>query len=684
MNQQDVEKWIAQNGGDKRIQYSRSTQKVANPAKQLTRPDGTDNPDYDPTAPSTIDISEEKWTAVDAEGKPTGAVLHARRRPDGDFDVVDQSDPNPTRGNTEDTPEKKNAAELQRQREKNAALPPDQDPAYETDADRRQRGDARIKQQGSDAEAERQRGRQTEADARAREDQESQRRREAAVEAEKNRPKPQQAPDGSWGYFDTTKNPPVWAPIAGPGAAAPKPVQVNGQWGMWQPSASDPKQPPTFVTIDVPKPGVTLKNVDTWEPDFAQPDLGVGKWSAAQRGKIGLPAEQGGITQDDYDNAVKEALGRGSTAITNVTNATSTVRQQQQDQERLRNTRSDEAASDFSSALGAFSTLTSRGGFDPDSGSLKNVIPGLLWEMNKNREERTAKTPQLPGLHPLFQIAAASNAATAKPPAATEQAAGTGPTPAPYQPPGAPAQPAALGLGAVPGSITPNAAPAAPVPPVGAPAPAPSVAAPAMAAPPVQSASIAPPMPSAVPTTSAPLPGPAEGLPAPGTPAPPAQLAPWPAAGAPPAAPTIPGALPGASPVPSDLPAGGTLPITPPTDPTVTDQNYQQPQYPPYTYNINQGANPYPQQDQGDMQKVSMGEGPLSSFASSALGSDQAPQPQQGEGGGGPLDSLMRSAAGGGFDPFDAAARLVSMGTPREVVAQALAQSGMLHRGRAA
>lgn len=47
----------------------------------------------------------------------------------------------------------KNAAELQRQREKNAALPASQDPAYETDKERRDRSDARIKEQGAAATA---------------------------------------------------------------------------------------------------------------------------------------------------------------------------------------------------------------------------------------------------------------------------------------------------------------------------------------------------------------------------------------------------------------------------------------------------------------------------------------------------------------------------------------------------
>lgn len=95
MTQQEIEQWIAQQGGDKRVQYKRSSQKVANPAKQRTLPDGTDNDDWDPTAPATVEVNEEKWVAVDAQGKPTGAELNVRRRPDGDFDIVNQANQNP-------------------------------------------------------------------------------------------------------------------------------------------------------------------------------------------------------------------------------------------------------------------------------------------------------------------------------------------------------------------------------------------------------------------------------------------------------------------------------------------------------------------------------------------------------------------------------------------------------------
>lgn len=76
-------------------------------------------------------------------------------------------EPNPTyqapASQNPDTPENKNAAELQRQREKNAALA--DDPAYETDKERRDRADARIKQQGADAKAAEDKARQERIDA---------------------------------------------------------------------------------------------------------------------------------------------------------------------------------------------------------------------------------------------------------------------------------------------------------------------------------------------------------------------------------------------------------------------------------------------------------------------------------------------------------------------------------------
>jgi len=70
----------------------------------MTLPDGSENPDYDPTDKrATIPASEEKWVAVDDQGKPTGAELHVRRRPDGEFDVIGQQNANPARPQTPST-----------------------------------------------------------------------------------------------------------------------------------------------------------------------------------------------------------------------------------------------------------------------------------------------------------------------------------------------------------------------------------------------------------------------------------------------------------------------------------------------------------------------------------------------------------------------------------------------------
>lgn len=166
MNQQEVEQWIAQNGGQGRVQYQRSTQRVPNPAAKMTLPDGSDNPDYDPMAARanpTIEVSEEKWVAFDDQGKPTGAELNVRRRPDGDFDIINQANPNPTKpasGTDTRNPDQKEAdrikvEEAQREaaeRAKNRSLPPDQDPRDETDAQRAARADATRKEQAAKAE----------------------------------------------------------------------------------------------------------------------------------------------------------------------------------------------------------------------------------------------------------------------------------------------------------------------------------------------------------------------------------------------------------------------------------------------------------------------------------------------------------------------------------------------------
>lgn len=619
-----------------------------------------------------------EWQQTAPKPLPPGASP-TQRQPDGSINAYNPATgvyDTPT-GSVAETPASKRTAREEAEIAANAALPANLDPRSETNAERAARADATIKQQGADAEAGRQRQRQDEADARAAaaekraaEDQAAQRKSEAEATAERNKPKPQQDPNGNWGYFDTSKPgaPPQWVPIPSGPQASPKPVQVNGQWGVWQPNAADPKQPPTFVTIEVPKSGVTLKNVDAWEPDFSQPDLGLGAWATKQRQKIGLPAEQGGITQDDYDGAVKQAHDAAGTTITNVTNATNVVRQQGLDQESLRKTRSDEAGSDFNNALGVFNQVWKYA--DPKTGSIRNLIPGLMAEQGKYRREREASTPALPGLHPMFQIASAQSAANAHPPAAQEQAAGTGPAPAAYQPPAVPNDQAASAqaeaerqramaqaAGGAPTPVEPGGPPLAPGPVLGAsvvPTPPPGAAVPPVAAP----AMAVPPAPAPSPT------------------APPPQADVFsPVQGNVRAAASAPGNQNLGQ--PGDSQAAGP----PTTDPTVADPAYLQPQYPPSPYTINQGQNPYPQQDSGDVQSVGMqpGQGPLTAFANGAMGAGQPPAPQPDAMNPALQNVAQQAQAGqGGYDPIEEAAKLVAMGVPRELAAQAVARAGLI------
>lgn len=95
MQQQDVEQWIATQGGQGRVQYTRATKQVDNPAADIDKAKAAGVP-FQVGAPEKISVSEEKWSAVDANGKDTGAVLHVSRRPDGSFDIITQSNPNPT------------------------------------------------------------------------------------------------------------------------------------------------------------------------------------------------------------------------------------------------------------------------------------------------------------------------------------------------------------------------------------------------------------------------------------------------------------------------------------------------------------------------------------------------------------------------------------------------------------
>jgi len=216
MNQQEVEAWIAQQGGPSAVQHSVEKRTVPNPAFAMTLPNGDPNPQYQPGSPATIQVSSEKWV-----NSKTTATLHVARKDDGSFDVIENqgADPNkPTTGATEVS----RAAEAKAKRDReesevNAALPKDQDPRYETNEARAKRAQETIDRQGRDAKA---------AEDKARQDKADEDRR-----AQQNRPTVTIKEDGSGGMVSISTDPrtgqSTTAPIPGV-RGTPDRVTVDG------------------------------------------------------------------------------------------------------------------------------------------------------------------------------------------------------------------------------------------------------------------------------------------------------------------------------------------------------------------------------------------------------------------------------------------------------------------------
>lgn len=253
MNQQQLEAWIAQNGGAEGVQFATKTINVKNPAKSPTLDDGSDNPNYDPTAPATIAVQVLAWT-----NPKTGAAIAVRPNGQDAYEVVEQTGAKPGASATD--PAARNAEELQRQREKNAALPPDQDPSYETDAERRARAEAKIKEQGAAKPLSpiiSTRTEKDEATGRTVTVNTHQDGTETRAETNVTKAPPTPTKVGSqWGYWDTTKTPPVWTPLTGaPGEPVrSKPVQAeDGSWGTWVQASADAT--PTWEPVQGPPAG---------------------------------------------------------------------------------------------------------------------------------------------------------------------------------------------------------------------------------------------------------------------------------------------------------------------------------------------------------------------------------------------------------------------------------------------
>lgn len=118
-----------------------------------------------------------------------------------------------------------------------------------------------------------------------------------SLPAETPKTTPAQAPDGSWGYWDSTGGSPRWVPIQGGPQAEQKPVQVNGQWGVWKPGANGGA--PTFVPVQgvptgaepagAPRPsgrlGEAAADLEAYDQWLA-PQVRSGKITEAQADKL--------------------------------------------------------------------------------------------------------------------------------------------------------------------------------------------------------------------------------------------------------------------------------------------------------------------------------------------------------------------------------------------------------------
>ena len=149
MDQQSLEQRIAQLFGSdtSRVAHGQATKEIDNPAFV---PPGT--PGFNPTIQPKLSVTEETWKNAD------GTELTIQRWPDGSIHEIGAVTA-PAKQPTTRTPEQQTvdaaaaakAAQDQKEREFNNSLPPDQDPAYETNAERRARAERVAAQQRIDA-----------------------------------------------------------------------------------------------------------------------------------------------------------------------------------------------------------------------------------------------------------------------------------------------------------------------------------------------------------------------------------------------------------------------------------------------------------------------------------------------------------------------------------------------------
>lgn len=290
------------------------------------------------TEPETLDVDVQQWVA------PDGRVIQAVQMPDGSWDLIRNEPKSPTGAgaNNPNTPGGKNAAELQRQREANRALPLDQDPAYETDEDRRKRGAERIRQQGSDALA---------ADERARRD-----RLDTEAAAERAR---------AGGRADSAE--------ARAAAAASQPdvktetVVKEGKTYTRQISTPKNGGPPTIRTFGpdgkelpggVPGDSQIPTNLPPFVPDWNKPGLGIYEWAAMVRARPDITDEKKAQIITSAHQDVSGTIAQGNAVLSAQQAAANQQTSERGQNVSMTNSRLGAASSDFGTSVRAAADAT--------------------------------------------------------------------------------------------------------------------------------------------------------------------------------------------------------------------------------------------------------------------------------------------------------------------------------------
>jgi hypothetical protein len=111
MNQQQVEQWIAENGGAGAVQFSEQVKEIDNPAGQYYGPDGQKNPNWDSKAPEKVKITVYSWV-----NPKTKAVLSVRPQANGAYELVERESAVPSDSDDARTRARQDAADARAER----------------------------------------------------------------------------------------------------------------------------------------------------------------------------------------------------------------------------------------------------------------------------------------------------------------------------------------------------------------------------------------------------------------------------------------------------------------------------------------------------------------------------------------------------------------------------------------